>query len=68
LFEKCGTLFTCSFDMNEFGQYLGTCTLVYRHEKDAAKAIRDYNRATIDGKIMTVEYSDKGKSSPHSAP
>ena len=34
----------------------------------AAKAIRDYNRATIDGKIMTVEYADKGKSSPNSVP
>lgn len=42
--------------MDEFGQYLGTVTLVYQDERDAARAIRDYNRAAIDNKVITVEY------------
>lgn len=56
LFSKCGPLFNCNFDMDEFGQYLGTVTLVFQDERDAARAIRDYNRAAIDNKVITVEY------------
>jgi hypothetical protein len=30
-------------DRNEFGQFLGSATIVYENAEDAKKAIEDYN-------------------------
>jgi len=39
-------------------------TLVYQDERDAARAIRDYNRAAIDNKVITVEYKQQSAGRP----
>ncbi len=46
----------CKFDRNEFGQFLGSATVVYERAEDAKKAIEDYHGATLDDKILTVEF------------
>lgn len=48
----------CKFDRNEFGQFLGSATVVYVKPEDAAKAITDYHGALLDDKVMTVEYDN----------
>ena len=55
LFEKIGKLRECKFDRNEFGQFLGSATVVYENPDDAAKAINEYHGAQLDDKILTVE-------------
>lgn len=47
----------CKFDRNEFGQFLGSATVVYERPADADKAIADYHGAQLDDKILTVEYN-----------
>lgn len=56
MFEKIGKLRQCRFDRNEFGQFLGSATIVYEQEEDAKKAIEDYNQALLDNRVITVEY------------
>ena len=56
MFEKIGKLRQCRFDRNEFGQFLGSATIVYEQEEDAKKAIDDYNQALLDNRVITVEY------------
>lgn len=46
----------CRFDRNEFGQFLGSATVVYDEPADAKKAIEEYNGASLDDKILTVEF------------
>jgi RNA recognition motif-containing protein len=45
LFEKIGKLKQCKFDRNEFGQFLGSATVVYERPEDANKAIEEYHNA-----------------------
>jgi len=63
LFGKCGTLFNCNYDFDEFGQYLGTVTIVYANEAHAFRAIQNYNRAAIDNKVMKVVYATEAQKS-----
>lgn len=56
LFEKIGKLRECKFDRNEFGQFLGSATVVYERPEDSAKAIEEYHGAQLDDKVLTVEY------------
>ena len=60
LFEKKGKLRECKFDRNEFGQFLGSATVVYEKAEDAAAAIKEYHGAELDEKILTVEYDNAG--------
>ena len=50
------------FDTNEFGQYLGTATIIYARATAAAKAIKDYNNASLDNRVMKVFYADASQS------
>lgn len=59
MFEKIGKLNQCRFDRNEFGQFLGSATVVYEKPEDAAKAIEEYNNAELDKRVLTVEYDVK---------
>lgn len=59
MFEKIGKLRECKFDRNEFGQFLGSATVVYENAEDAAKAIQEYHGAFLDDKLLTVEYDQK---------
>ena len=56
LFEKIGKLVECRFDRNEFGQFLGSATVVYERQDDGQKAIEEYHGAQLDDKILTVEF------------
>lgn len=46
----------CKFDRNEFGQFLGSATVVYEKQEDAEKAIEEYHGAYLDDKLLTVEF------------
>jgi RNA recognition motif-containing protein len=59
LFEKIGKLTQCRFDRNEFGQFLGSATVVYENVEDANKAIEEYNNAQLDDRVLTVEHDIK---------
>eukprot|EP00347_Sterkiella_histriomuscorum_P020737 403336668 len=56
LFEKLGTLKECKFDRNNFGQFLGSATVVYDKPEDAQEAIQQYHGAQLDDRILTVEF------------
>ena len=45
LFSKSGPLIKASFDTNEFGQFLGTATVIYSKASAATRAIKDYHLA-----------------------
>jgi hypothetical protein len=49
------------FDTNEFGQYLGTATIIYAKASAAAKAINDYNGASLDNRVMRIYYAEEQK-------
>ena len=53
---KIGKLKECRFDRNEFGQFLGSATVVFDTPTDADKAIDEYHRALLDNKVLTVEH------------
>lgn len=57
LFSKCGLLISARFDTNEFGQFLGTATVIYAKASAAARAIKDYNMSQIDKRTMRVEFA-----------
>jgi len=57
LFEKHGPLKECKFDRNNFGQFLGSATVVYEKQEHAAEAIQQYHGAQLDERILTVEYA-----------
>lgn len=35
---------------------MGSATVMYEDDSDAAKAIEEYHGATLDDKVLTVEY------------
>ena len=49
------------FDTNEFGQYLGTATVIYSKASAATKAIKDYNGASLDNRVMRVYFAEEPK-------
>lgn len=57
LFSKCGPLITAAFDKNMHGQYLGSATLIYVKATSAANAIKQFNGAQLDDRVMKVEYA-----------
>lgn len=56
MFEKIGKLKYCKFDRNEFDQFLGSATIIFERPDDAKKAIDEYHGASVDGKVLTVEF------------
>jgi RNA recognition motif-containing protein len=59
LFGKCGPLISALFDTNEFGQYLGTATVIYSRASSAQRAIKEYHLARIDNRPMKVDFAIK---------
>ena len=57
LFSKCGVLINANFDKNMRGQYLGSATLVYHKASSAAAAIKQYDNAQLDDRVMKIEYA-----------
>ena len=48
---------TASFDKNMFGQYLGSVTVVFAQASAASNAIKSYNGAQLDDRVMKIEYA-----------
>lgn len=46
----------CKFDMNNYGNFLGSASVKFKHAEDARKAIDEYHGAELDGKVLTIEY------------
>lgn len=59
LFEKIGKLKACRFDRNEFGVFTGSATVTYEKPESAREAIKNYNGAYLDEKLLTVELASK---------
>lgn len=57
LFSKCGILINANFDKNMLGQYLGSATLIYHKASSATAAIKQYNNAQLDDRVMKIEYA-----------
>ena len=57
MFGKCGAIISASFDKNNYGQYFGSATVVYAQSSAAKLAIRDYNGAALDDRVMKIEYA-----------
>ena len=57
LFSNCGSLMNAGFDKNMHGQYLGSATLIYVKSTSAADAIKRYNGAQLDDRVMKIEYA-----------
>lgn len=57
LFGKCGPLISASFDTNQYGGHIGQATVIYSRASSAARAIKSYDRAQIDGKPIRVMYA-----------
>lgn len=56
MFEKHGPLEICSFDRNNFGQFLGSATVQYKKAEDAKRAKEDYHGGTLDDRVLIVEF------------
>jgi len=56
LFSKQGNVIKAKFDKNQFGQYLGSATVIYDRLASAQAAIKAYNGAQLDDRVMTVEF------------
>ena len=52
LFEEIGPIKLCRFDRDNFDQFLGSATVTYEKPEDAARAIREYNGAYLDSKVL----------------
>lgn len=56
MFEKHGPLKICSFDRNNFGQFLGSATVEFKRPEDAKAAKEDYHGGTLDDRVLIVDY------------
>ena len=56
MFEGIGELVKCKFDYNDFGNFLGSATVQFKHPECAKKAIDEYHGAELEGKVITIEY------------
>ena len=45
------------------GQYLGSATLIYVKASSAANAIKQYNGAQLDDRVMKIEYAQSAETS-----
>ena len=62
-------MISAGFDKNMHGQYLGSATLIYAKATAAANAIKQYNGAQLDDRVMKIEYAmPLETASPRQAP
>jgi RNA recognition motif-containing protein len=54
LFSKIGELSTCSFDRDNFGEFIGSATVCFKDPIDAKKAIEEYDGAYLDEMVLSV--------------
>ena len=58
LFASVGKLKFCKILWDKQGRSLGKALVKYEYDSDHAKAIKEFNGAELDGRILTVEYDN----------
>lgn len=58
LFASVGKLKFCKVLWDKQGRSLGKALVQYEYDSDHAKAIKEFNGAELDGRILTVEYDN----------
>ena len=58
LFASVGKLKFCKVLWDRQGRSLGKALVQYEYDSDHAKAIKEFNGAELDGRILTVEYDN----------
>ena len=58
LFASVGKLKFCKILWDRQGRSLGKALVKYEYDSDHAKAIREFNGAELDGRVLTVEYDN----------
>ena len=56
LFGNIGKVRSIVMEKNRDGKPMGVCEVQYEKAKDAAKAIKEYHSAELDGRIVCVGY------------
>eukprot|EP00826_Nyctotherus_ovalis_P042634 TRINITY_DN4411_c0_g1_i8.p1 TRINITY_DN4411_c0_g1~~TRINITY_DN4411_c0_g1_i8.p1 ORF type:complete len:164 (-),score=43.03 TRINITY_DN4411_c0_g1_i8:199-690(-) len=59
LFESVGPLKECAIKWDEFGRSKGEAYVEYETEEHAAKALKEYNGAELDGLKLTVTFAER---------
>jgi len=63
LFSKFGSITKNIIEFDDLGRSKGIAIIEYEKPESAKKAIEEYNGATLDGKVIEIEYdTGKGKS------
>ena len=58
LFASVGKIKFCKILWDKQGRSLGKALVKYEYDSDHAKAIKEFNGAELDGRILTVEYDN----------
>ena len=58
LFASVGKLKFCKILWDKQGRSLGKALVKYEYDVDHSKAIKEFNGAELDGRILTVEYDN----------
>ena len=58
IFASVGKLKFCRVLWDRQGRSLGKALVKYEYDSDHAKAIREFNGAELDGRVLTVEYDN----------
>ena len=58
LFASVGKLKFCKVLWDKQGRSLGKALVQYEYDSDHSKAIKEFNGAELDGRILTVEYDN----------
>ena len=58
LFASVGKLKFCKILWDRQGRSLGKALVKYEYDSDHVKAIREFNGAELDGRVLTVEYDN----------
>lgn len=59
LFNQFGTLEVCKIRYDKLGKSYGIAVVEYKDESHAKKAVREYNGAQLDNKILSITYATK---------
>ena len=59
LFESVGKVRFCKVLFDRQGRSLGKALVKYEYDIDHSKAIKEFNGAELDGRVLTVEYDSR---------
>lgn len=55
IFERIGTVRSCTVNFNSAGKSTGTATVTFGRASDAEKAVAEYDEAEVDGRTMKLK-------------